>query len=177
MLSNGSRSTDETGRGINMQISRELLHRTLVSGAAAGVATTITALLAGKREAGSYGAPLNATSHAVWGDVAAQQDDISLKFTGIGLLFHGGAAMFWAGLYEKWLAPRIAARFRHSSLGPMASAAAVTAAAYVTDYYLVPKRLTPGFEKRVSGRSLAMIYGALALGFFAGSMINERREA
>ena len=41
--------------------------------------------------------------------------------------------------------------------------AAVAAAAYVTDYRVVPKRLTPGWESRVTGRSLAAIYTVLAL--------------
>ncbi len=36
--------------------------------------------------------------------------------------------------------------------------------AYVVDFYVVPKRLTPGFEKRLSNRSLLGIYAALAAG-------------
>jgi hypothetical protein len=158
-----------------MRIDRGFAERMLVSGAAAGIATTLTALLAGKREAGSYAAPLNATSHAAWGEAAARQDKPSLKFTGVGLLFNSAASIFWASLYEKWFAPRIGRNLQRSPLRPLVGAAAVTAGAYITDYYLVPKRLTPGFEKRVSGKALATIYGALALGFLAGRMINDRR--
>jgi hypothetical protein len=153
-----------------------LAGRTLVSGAAAGIATTVTALVAGKREAGSYAAPLYTTSHAAWGEVAARKDKASLKFTGVGLLFNSAAAMFWAGLYEKWFAPRIGKRSHQSALRPLVGAAVVTAGAYITDYYLVPKRLTPGFEKRVSGKAPTTIYGALAVGFVAGRVINERRQ-
>ena len=40
----------------------------------------------------------------------------------------------------------------------------VSATAYVTDYCVVPKRLTPGFELRLPRRALAPIYAALALG-------------
>jgi hypothetical protein len=40
--------------------------------------------------------------------------------------------------------------------------------------YLVPKRFTPGFEKRLSGPSLTLIYGALALGLAAGVLLRER---
>jgi hypothetical protein len=40
----------------------------------------------------------------------------------------------------------------------------VSAAAYVTDYHVVPKRLTPGFELRVPRLALAGVYAALALG-------------
>ena len=39
----------------------------------------------------------------------------------------------------------------------------VAALAYVTDYHAVPERLTPGWEERVSNRSLALIYAVLAL--------------
>lgn len=41
--------------------------------------------------------------------------------------------------------------------------AAVAAVAYVTDYYFVPKRLTPGFEKRLSGPAMFAVYATLAL--------------
>lgn len=46
--------------------------------------------------------------------------------------------------------------------------AAVSGLAYVTDYKLVPAWLTPGFEKRLSNRSLLGIYAALALGLALG---------
>jgi hypothetical protein len=64
-------------------------------------------------------------------------------------------------------------------LQPILDAAAVTAGAYITDYYLVPKRFTPGFEKRVSGKSLFAIYVALAVGLAARDVIKAgkpRRE-
>ena len=35
--------------------------------------------------------------------------------------------------------------------------------AYFTDYHVVPDRLTPGFEKRLSPKSLRVVYSALAL--------------
>ena len=37
-----------------------------------------------------------------------------------------------------------------------------SAVAYATDYHVVPERLTPGFEKRLSNESLAIVYGVLA---------------
>ena len=43
-------------------------------------------------------------------------------------------------------------------------AAVVSAAAYVTDYHLVPRRLTPGFELRLRRLALLPIYVSLALG-------------
>jgi hypothetical protein len=40
----------------------------------------------------------------------------------------------------------------------------VSAAAYITDYHFVPRRLSPGFELRIPPAALAAIYAALALG-------------
>jgi hypothetical protein len=134
------------------------LERVLISGALAGTAAAIAVSLAGRREVGAYAAPLNATSHIVWGDAAARRNELSAKYTGTGTLLHYGAALFWAALYE--LLP-----------GRAPVRAAITAAtAYVVDYHVVPRRLTPGFELRVSAGALAAVYGALALGFCASSL-------
>lgn len=157
------------------------LTRALASGTVSGLATSAMAALAGKRETASYAAPLNATSHILWGDEAARHDGASLKYTVTGFLLNHLAAVMWAAVYEKWVAPATS-RWSSSrpSLAPLATTAggaAVAAGAYVTDYYLVPKRFTPGYEKRLSGKSLALIYGALALGLAAGTMLaNSRHE-
>jgi hypothetical protein len=57
--------------------------------------------------------------------------------------------------------------------------AGVSALAYVTDYHVVPKRLTPGWEERVSNRSLALIYAVLALSFPVRGLLRHwsRKEA
>jgi hypothetical protein len=148
-----------------MQATESALSRALISGTVAGLGVALAASLAGKRESGSYAAPLNATSHIVWGDKAAQKDDVSLKYTATGSLLNHASAVLWATLYEYLFGARAAASDTpRQFLRPVVGAMAVTAGAYVTDYYLVPKRFTPGFEKRLSGKSLAIVYGALALG-------------
>jgi hypothetical protein len=43
-------------------------------------------------------------------------------------------------------------------------AAITTAIAYAVDFYLIPKRFTPGFENRLSKKSLLLVYGIFALG-------------
>jgi hypothetical protein len=160
--------------------STSILKRTLVSGTISGITTTIAAAIAGKRETGSYSAPINATSHIAWGDEAARRDVPSMKYTVTGFLLNHAAAIMWAAIYEKWAAPRMSRWFARRPaielLAPVVSAAAVTAGAYITDYYLVPKRFTPGYEKRVSGSSMAMIYGALALGLAASTMLRSRMD-
>ena len=62
----------------------------------------------------------------------------------------------WATV-QHLLFPRPRARW-----GSLATGATVAALAYVTDYYVVPKRFTPGFEARLSRAGLATVYAALA---------------
>lgn len=157
-----------------MQHVDSTLGRSVISGTLAGIATAAVASLAGKREASSYAAPLNATSHIVWGDEAAQHDRASLKYTVTGFLLNHAATIFWAAIYENWFARQRGA-MESSPLRPLVGAAVVTAGAYVTDYYLVPKRFTPGYEKRLSGTSMAAIYGALALALAARSLLKDTR--
>lgn len=161
--------------------SDSILARALASGTLSALAGTLAAALAGKRENASYAAPINATSHILWGDEAARHDGVSAKYTGTGFLLNHAAAVMWSAIHEKWVEPaierRLANRPELRPLAPVLSAAAVSAGAYVTDYYLVPRRFTPGFEKRVSGRSMATIYAALALGMAAGTLLMQRRPA
>lgn len=150
------------------------LKRALTSGTLAGIGTLAATVLAGKRETGSYAAPLNATSHIVWGDKAAVQNSASLKYTLTGFILNHAAVIFWAAIYEKFFGMRPAqSGRRQSALRPLAGGAIVSAGAYVTDYYLVPRRLTPGFEKRLSNKSLLIFYGVLALGLAAHDLIGR----
>jgi hypothetical protein len=155
-----------------MQRRNSVISSALISGTVAGLGVALAASLAGKRETGSYAAPLNATSHIVWGDEAARKNDASMKYTGIGSLLNHASAIFWATFYEYFFGgPTGDADGSRKFLKPVIGAAAVTAGAYVTDYYLVPKRFTPGFEKRISGKSLLIVYGALALGLAATGLV------
>jgi len=143
----------------------------------AGIASAATAALAGKREDNSYAAPLNATSHVLWGDEAAAHDDPSFKYTATGFLLNHAAAVFWAMFYEKLFGRGSRTREAETSLvKPLLGAAAVSAGAYITDYYLVPKRFTPGYEKRLSGKSMAVIYAMLALGLVASDLLGAAGE-
>ena len=136
-----------------------MIARALISGGMAALATTAVAALAGRRVTGSYVAPLNAVSHFLWGDRAALKNSASLKYTGVGALAHGGASVFWALFYEA-----LGRGTRRSPATALRDGALVSAAAYVVDYHVVPKRLTPGFELRLPRMALAPIYAALALG-------------
>ena len=143
------------------------LQRALVSGSVAAAAVTLVASLAGRRATGSYAAPLNATSHVLWGGRAGRQNAYSLKYTATGFIANYGAAVFWALFYEA-LARRMPP--------PLTRGAAVAALAYVVDYHVVPKRLTPGFEMRLQRPALAAVYAALALGLSARDLLATRAE-
>lgn len=135
------------------------LKNTLLAAGIATVATTLAAALLGQREAGSPAAPLNATSHILWGDEAAEQDGFSPQYTLVGAVLNAGAMFGWAALQElivgRW------AR-KGSPLRAMAAGTATSAIAYATDYHVVPERLTPGFEKRLCSESLGIVYVVLA---------------
>jgi hypothetical protein len=135
------------------------LKNTLLTAGIATAATTLAAAFLGQREAGSPAAPLNATSHILWGDKAAEQDGFSAEYTLAGAVLNAGAMFGWAALQElivgRWARQGTPAR-------AVAAGAATSAIAYATDYHVVPKRLTPGFEKRLSSESLAIVYFVLA---------------
>lgn len=134
----------------------ETLRDALVAGAIVSVATVAAAALRGKTDSGSAVAPINATSHVVYGPEAGDADLPDIKHTIPGLAINAGASVFWAIVYERL--------FGRADLGrSLLGGGVVAALAYLVDYHLLPRRLTPGWEERVSGRSLAMIFGAMAL--------------
>jgi hypothetical protein len=120
-----------------------------------------------KAENEPVAAPINAVSHIAFGDEAATHDEASAKYTGTGLALNASAVTAWALIHEL-LYSRVGSKGNVATA--LACGAAVSAAAYVTDYYIVPKRFTPGFEKRLSGWSLFGVYSALALSLAAGSI-------
>jgi hypothetical protein len=80
--------------------------------------------------------------------------------------------MLWAGVFA-WLRNR---RQRPTLANAAVDAAAVTALASVVDLKLVPSRLTPGFERRLSKRGLAMVYLAFGAGLLLAAGASQRRE-
>jgi hypothetical protein len=52
----------------------------------------------------------------------------------------------------------------------------VAAIANVVDFKLTPQRLTPGFEKHLSKRSLAIVYVSFAAGLAAAAYVRQRRS-
>lgn len=145
----------------------------------ATVTTTVITSLFGKKEAGSAAAPLNAVSHILWGDKAFEKEGVDTKHTAAGAAVHAAAVYAWTGILEltfgKWVRR---GEDDAEVLGrALIAGGTISALAYVVDYHVVPKRLTPGFEKHLSPLAIASTYGILAASLAAGAVWAERAEA
>jgi hypothetical protein len=175
-----------------MNAFQQLAQNTLRTGGLASAATTLAAAVCGLIEDRNAVAPLNSVSHIAWGDRASRQERPSWKYTLTGLALNTAAVTSWAALYELFFggagavqsgAANSNGKRSHASKAShsmsrvitrsLIGGAAISGLAYVTDYKLVPAWLTPGFEKRLSNRSLLGIYAALALGLGLGGLLSE----
>ena len=136
------------------------LQRAAISGTVASVLSTLTLAALGRLESGAALGPINAVSHWYWGRKAMRQDDASVKYTVPGYLTHHGASIFWAVIFER-LFDR---RDRRDPPSALATGATVAALAAAVDYTITPKRLTPGYEERLSIPSLVVVYAAFGVG-------------
>jgi hypothetical protein len=120
----------------------------------------LTVMTRGALEGGSAVAPVNASTHFVFGREAENSVDVDLRHTPLGLLTNALACIFWAAVYETAFG---AAANRGETAKAFLGGAAVAGLAYITDYHIVPRRLSPGWEAHLSKRSLLLAYTALAL--------------
>lgn len=154
---------------------REGLRNRAVGIVPAGLVSSLLSMAAlalrGKAEAGSAAAPFNAISHWLYGARALRLDTADIRHTALGAVVHAGSSMFWATVYEEAICqrdpPPTPARL-------VAGAAGVATLAAVTDFALVPERLTPGFEHRLSKRSLVLTYALFAAGLALGGLAARR---
>lgn len=135
------------------------LKNVLVSGTITAIGTAIATAAVSEAENGDAAAAFNAASHVAWGDEAFGADGVSERYTLTGLAIHAGAMLGWAVLQEalfgRWARTGSPAR-------AVASGAATSAAAYAIDYHVLPERLQPGIERRLSPAAMAVSYVALA---------------
>jgi hypothetical protein len=139
---------------------------TITTGAMATASTTAALAILGKLENDSAVSPINAVSHMLWGDEAADTDVVDTEHTLAGAGLNAAAVTSWAGLFELFMPRKGAPSVQRALLAGTATAAA----AYYTDYHLVPERLTPGFEKRLSQPALIGVFATLALSLAAASL-------
>lgn len=138
----------------------------LTDGLLSAAASAAALVWRGRRERHSAAAPLNAVSHIVWSDAALARNDVSLRHTATGAVLHVASALLWGGLYS-WLRHR---RWRPNAGNAVVDAVAVSALASLVDFKVVPPRLTPGFEHRLSRQGVAWVYVALAAGLALGGL-------
>ena len=151
--------------------ANQLIQNSIATGSIATAATTAAASICGRIEEGEPIAPLNAISHILYGDEAAAHTEPSAKYTMPGVLLNTAAITGWAVVHELVFN----GRRRPQTLPQAIAAGAVTSTlAFVTDYYVVPNRFTPGFEKRLSNKSLAGIYATLAASLGIASWLRHR---
>jgi hypothetical protein len=147
-----------------------MIHRAVSSGSIASLASTIVLALRGKAEIDDIWAPLNGPSQWIWGRHAKYRNGFSLRHTAVGYAIHHVASIFWATFYERFC--------RRGSMRAIAEAAATTSAlAAFVDYRLTPQRFTPGFEKRLSKRSLVLVYAAFGLGLALATFAQQARHS
>lgn len=153
------------GPAITPTVSGPLLRgdRLLAGGLAAAVLSGLVLAWRGRAETGSAAAPINAPSQWVLGREALHEDRVTWRHTALGALVHGASSMLWAGLYDL-LRERRERRGSTSTAGAVADAAAVTAVAAVVDFKLVPDRLSPGFQHRLSRPAVVLTYVTFAAG-------------
>lgn len=151
-------------------MKRNFLLDSVLLGKWAGFTTSAAVTACGAHENGEPIAPVNAISHIAWGDEAFAQKEASLKYTATGLALNTSATISWAVVYEL-LWRRCPGRCPVSAVG---CGAAVSLLAYIVDFHLVPPRLTPGFEKHLSRRSLLVVYTVLALSLASGALVRRK---
>ena len=143
----------------------DVLLRTLVTSAIASAASGVTLMMLSAREGRAPMRPINATSHWIHGPRAGRKRGTDLAHTGVGIVTHHLATMWWSFLLEKWLGPR------PRTLPEMALAGGSTAAlAALVDYGLMPRRLSPGWELALTRKSMVGAFAAMAVGLAAGAL-------
>ena len=149
------------------------LRESIITGTLAGVLSAAVLAATGKRETGSAVAPINAESHWLWGDESLREDRPTLKHTLAGIVTHQLSTVFWATVYALVRGDRKAVhRVPEAIIGGVATSAAAAA----IDYTLMPKRLTPGFEHRLSTGSMVGVFAAIAAGIAIGTLLLRDRD-
>jgi hypothetical protein len=154
-----------------MRSWRPTLREGLIAGSVASALSVAALLVAGQKEPQRPAAPVNAISHWIWGDHALRQDEPTLRHTASGYLIHHVASVFWAVLHARAWGERPEAK---RPLPALAGAVVTSGLACFVDFQMTPKRLTPGFEHRLSRPALAGVYACFAIGLALGSLLAAR---
>lgn len=151
----------------------QALRDSLVPGAIASLTTGAMLAWRGQRDSGSALAPINASTHVLWGDQAAQVAGCTLRHTLPGLAINAGACLWWALILQKLFGTTVDAGGLPRAL---MAGAATAGLSYVVDYRLLPRRLSPGWELSLTPRSLILGLAAMGAGLALGSWLIAHPE-
>lgn len=145
----------------------ELLHAGI-----AGAVLSLAALATASALRGDWPlAALNATAHWAFGAEAARLKAVEPGVTGLGLLTHVLAALFWAVPYVAGASfLRIRSTFPLFALG-----LAVALLAAVVDYGLLPRWMSPGWHLVLGPPGVAAGFAAMGAGLFLGKWLADSR--
>jgi len=146
----------------------------LVAGVLSSLALGACARLIGKRPS----APVSAVSHWVWPQEVNQTARPRARHLLTGLAIHHLMSVGWAAVNAFTLAaiqenvrPCRSSRSEHSQRFALATALTIVAA--FSDYVVVPKRFTPGFEFHLKVPHIASVYVAFGAGLVAPFVVED----
>ncbi len=138
------------------------------SGGIASVLSTLAVSVCSRWRVGSAATGTNAASQWLWYPRARFARAPSWRHTAVGYVIHHASSLLWATGYE---ATRPA---RASASGRAVRAAGIATLAYVVDYHVVPRRLSPGFEHKVGPAGMVAVYAAFAAGLWMSTRLATR---
>ena len=143
----------------------------LVSGTIASLTSVASLAIASRIEGKGALRPLNATSHWLHGEGAADHEKADFAHTCVGYATHLAATVFWAALFEGL----IHVRRRSTGSGSLRAAAVTSVVASFVDYEMTPRRFTPGWEFVLTRTSMGAAYAAMAIGLVVGCRLAPSR--
>ena len=134
------------------------------AGAALGAMAAITLLA--RVEGKPALAPATASSHWLWEDEDGRRPEDEPLRAGVGIATNVGAGLMWGGL--------LGAHLQRSPREPheiVRDGAVMGAVAALLDYGLLPRRLSPGWENTLSGRSVVLGMAGMTAGAIVGGLV------
>jgi hypothetical protein len=135
-----------------------MLPSALLSAALSSCTTLALAAGFSRLSGGSAAEPVNAVGSQFSGRNGRPPHDFSLTSTLPGVLVNFAGCLFWSNVSTRWAA---GAPVRNGT-DAARRGAVLAALAYLVDYHVLPRRLRPGYERRLGTPQLLTVYASLA---------------
>ena len=143
----------------------------LMAGLTGAIVSAIALMALGQFLAGSPLAALNATAHWLFGPDAISQSGFSFRVTGVGILTHILACLFWGAVFTALLlVMRVNETFLVWLYGLLVSMVAL-----IIDYGLLPEQLSPGWHLVLPIKAVLAGFIALGVGLALGVTLARSR--